>query len=662
MKSFHVRDLLAMSEDAIWDLDLGRKDAIEIHFEDGVLHTRSQPTIFSWYIWQLFNEYDKTPILMKHHIQDTRVTSSTHLNYFTEATRSIFEAYNKQIDMDKVSKLIYEWTNRMFNAFVLRLEDEVTSIDILDFIEVVDHPKIAKIIKEMKPDAKSIEKAYEAVRSVIMDPTQLVGNGVAEPTKSKLVKENQVMQCIVTRGSMSDIDSNIFPIPIMDSYLTGITGLRDSMMESRAAAKAQINTTGPVRDAEYFNRIEQLMTSFVIGVEYDNGEPLIDCGSVTYREHTPSSTDFQDWVGKYYLDEKTNTLKALRESDRHLIDTQLKFRSMFDCKAPSRQHMCQTCYGDLYYNIPEGANLGHTGATATCKDVSQIIISTKHYDASAVGEEINYGEYDLKFVRIGTDPNHIFFNPRLKKYGDLTLTIASEEAGRLSEIMTSDLNNLSIRRISSVSEIRLDFTDRNGLPDSAVVPVSMGTQHSSLSKSFLKYLKEERWELTENGNYRIDLRKWDFDEVAFVMPMKQMSMMDFFLTIEYILKSKTTEAAAKRTVIPGIRHLKKIGDPWEGLLYLHSVVQQKFKINIVHLEIMVQALRVMSLRERDYRIPLGTEHGQIGDLNEVIGNRSLGAKLAYQHIMDIFDSPEVDVIDNRHAHNMDYLLMGDRLE
>ena len=141
MKSYPIREMARMTEDEIWALDNNRTDPIEIHFDDGILHTRAQPTIFSWYIWQLFSEYDKSPILLKHHIQNTRVSSTTHLNYFTSAVTSIFEAYNKKVDMDALAKRVYELTNAMFNAFVLRLGEEVTSIDILDFIEVTDHLK-----------------------------------------------------------------------------------------------------------------------------------------------------------------------------------------------------------------------------------------------------------------------------------------------------------------------------------------------------------------------------------------------------------------------------------------------------------------------------------------------------------------------------------------
>lgn len=662
MKTYAIRDLVAMSEDDIWALDAQKDVPLEIKFDDGSLHTRPQPTIFSWYIWQLFRDYDKAPILCKHHIQNTRISDSTHLTYFTEATTTIFEAYNKNVDMDRIAKRIYQLTNQLYNAMVLRLESKVTSIDILDFIEIVDHPKIAKIIAEMKPNARDIDRAYELVKDVLMDPDELQGNSVAEPVKSKLVKDNQVMACTVAVGAKSDIDSNIFPKPIMSSYLTGITDLHDSMIESRSASRAQINTTGPVRDAEYFNRVEQLISSFVIGVETKDGKPIKDCGSTTYREYYLTASDFKDWVGKHYLDETTNVVKALKITDRHLIDSVVKFRSIFDCKVNSRQRFCQTCYGDLYYNIPVGANLGHTGATATCKDVSQIIISTKHYDASAMGEEINYGDYELKYVKLGTDPNHILFNKRLKNYTDVYVTIAVDEVKRLSEVMTANLDTVSIRRISSVSEILVHYTTPMGTEEVAPIPVSMGTQHSSLSKSFLKYLKKHRWELSETGDYLISLDDWDYSDVAFVMPMKQMSMMDFFLTIEYILKSKVDKNAAKRTIIPGIQHLKKIGDPWDGLLYLHDVVRQKFQINIAHLEIMVQALRVMNISDRDYRIPRGTEHGQVGNFKEVIGNRSLGVRLAHEHIQSLFSSPVEDIIEGRHPSGMDYLLMGDRLD
>lgn len=661
MRTYPVRDLIHMTEDEIWQLNTLQGEPLEIVFDDETLHTRPQPTIFSWYIWQLFRDYDKAPVLLRHHTHTTRISANTHLKYFSLATETIFEAYNKQVDLDHVSKRIYELTNAMYNAFVQRLEDEVTSIDILDFLEVTDHPKVRQSTDKLSHNAREIDGIYEEVRQILKDPNELIGNAIAEAVKSGLVKDNQVMQCVVARGSMSDIDSNIFPQPILDNYTSGITTLHDSMVESRSAAKSQINTTGPVRDAEYFNRLEQLITSFVIGVETVDGQERIDCGSQNYREYFLTAQDFQMWLGKYYWDDASQSLKVLKKTDRHLTDTLVKFRSVFDCKVTSRQHFCRTCYGDLYFNIPHGANLGHTAATTTCKDVSQIIISTKHYDASAVGELMQYGDYELKYVQLGTDPNHILLNPRLGQYDDVRMTISSEEATRLSEIMTGEIASMSIRRISSISEVRIDYTSRTG-EEIAFIPVSMGTQHSSMSHSLLTYLKTHRWELDERGNYQIDLSEWDYKDVAFVMPMKQMSMMDFFLTVEYVLKSKRTQAAAKRTIIPGIKHLKNIKEPWEGLLYLHDIVRQKFQINIVHLELMVQALRVMHLRERDYRLPTGSEYGQIGDFVEVINNRSLGAKLAYERIMDLFDQPVIDIIEDRHPHPMDYMLMGERLE
>lgn len=671
---YHVRELASMSEDEIWAMGDDPSEMIDIAFDDGYVAKgiRMPFTIFSWYSWQLFDGYPDAPITKKNHMLATRLTKKTSVDLFEKAQLSIVESYGKDIDRDRLGLNIMRAHNAQYNAIVRRLGRYVTSIDILDFIEIQEHPKIKEIRSNVKSNHRSITLAYERALAVLLDPDELRGNAIAEAVKSGLVRQNQVMQCVILRGLMSEIDQTVFPVAIMDSYTSGITKIHDVMVESRSATRSQINTTGPVRDAEYLNRVEQLATSMFVGVETELGEEIVDCGNRRRRERTIQASDFNSWLGKHFFDTRTNDWSVITQADREWIVSQptVGIRSILDCKVPGRQHCCRSCYGDLYYNIPENTNYGWFAAVTTCKDVSQIIISTKHYDQSAVVEEIRYTDYELAYVRLGSDPHNILLNTRLDNYANLRVVIPEKQASRFGEIMEADLDGIAPSRISQLSTINILYEDPNlGGDDAVSIPVSIGSQASSMSREMLKYIRDNEWYTDEQGDYVINLENWDYNQPMFVLPMKQLSMMDFFNTVERMLRSGDSKSdSSKKFKSLQIQTLNKYTNPWDGVMALHELIRKKFDINIVHLEVMVQALRVVSLKPmeldgsggRDWRMPVGGEIGSIAKLDEVISNRSLGAKFAHEDNKKILDEPYADLITNRHASPMDALLMGSR--
>lgn len=677
-ETFNVRQLINASEDEIWSLDSEEAPPIELVFDDGPMTVEIPQTILSWYAWRLFEGYEKTSILKRHHMtglesgaSPVRVGKNTLPKLMENVIESIWETYGPKTNLDQISKRGLEASNLAYNAFASRLGEYVTSIDILDFIEVVRHPEIAKILADIKPTRNSVEIAYERATAVLKDPNTLIGNPVAEGVKSGGVRVNQVMQCAIMRGWMTEIDGNFFPKLVASSYTTGLCSAYEALVESRSATKSQINTTGPVKDAETLNRIEQLVTGMFVGVETIDGKPIDDCGSTRYREAKITSKTFQDWVGKYYLDEKLGQLRVIKRYDRHLIGQRVKFRSVFDCEVKSSQHCCRTCYGDLYYNIPSTANLGHHAAVTTCKDVSQIIISTKHHDASAVAELMKYTDFELQYVTLGNNPQHIMLNRRVKELKNLHLKIPVEAATRLSEIMDNEVDKLSIRRISNVGEFYVTFEGTVGEEKVVEIPSAIGSQKASLSHAFLEYIKKRKFTLSAEGDYLINLSEWDYANPILVLPLKQMSMMDFFKLVSQVLKSSSSDdSSKKRNAERGrdkdIRLLTSFkGDPWSAVLHLHEVVQQKFQINIVHLEILVQAVRSRNHRRSgaetlDWSIPTGSEDGHLVTVNNVFNYRSLAAKLSYQSISSVFDDPAMALVENRLSSPQDAALMGDR--
>src|SRR5690606_21781358 len=137
------------------------------------------------------------------------------------------------------------------NDLSYRCEAYVTSLDILDMIEVHEHPKVKLANSTVAPLQASIDKTYKVIQNVLRDPKELAHNAVAKIMKSGNANIGQINQCLGPRGFLTDIDGNIFKEPILVSYLKGLHSLHDSMIDSRLAAKSLTFSKKPLQQAEF---------------------------------------------------------------------------------------------------------------------------------------------------------------------------------------------------------------------------------------------------------------------------------------------------------------------------------------------------------------------------------------------------------------------------
>ena len=78
------------------------------------------------------------------------------------------------------------------------------------------------------------------------DPA-LLHNPIIRGLRSKQIKLTQMLQILVCRGYLTDIDSIIFRKPIIVGFFEGLTTLHDIMIESCSAKKALISPKKPLR-------------------------------------------------------------------------------------------------------------------------------------------------------------------------------------------------------------------------------------------------------------------------------------------------------------------------------------------------------------------------------------------------------------------------------
>lgn len=657
-----AREVINFTEEQVWGLDaLGPEhwDPVRegvfhtIEFDDGPMEVDVRTTIFSWYCLTFHRMYPDIPVFKAHHQGHARLGSKAHLNLLGRGLFTAFDHYRaagQWLDMEVLTREVYLATNRIYNVFSYRLEDHVTSISILDFIEVVKHPAIAAANRAVINSQASIDATYAVIRKTLKDPNEFRGNAVAKSSKSELVSMGQTQQVVGPRGRLSDIGSQVFPHAVLTGYVHGLHNLHDSMVESRSASKALEFAKDPVALTEYFNRKMRLGAS-----TFKNLYHYIDCGNQEGYPFTVHSTDFDQFCGKAYrfTNDPAEPWQYIREDDRaKLLGKPLIIRSMFRCKNGDPNGVCGACLGDMAFQVPAETNIGYVGGSVVCEEISQNVISTKHLDQSANVDEMILSEYEEQYLQVCADPNQIKLNSNLAG-AELIMTLDAASCPHLSDINKArTVRSLTIGRVSELREITLTVT-QDGVTNTVILPVSMGSRLSSLTHEALMYIKETSWSLTPNGDYQIDLSYIDIEEPLFELPLKQVNMLDFMKMIEFFLRSAKKPKDKKH-----LKVLKDYATPEEGALALFEIISSKLKVNIAWLEVIVKCMMIRSSEHRDHRLPPNGEPGEVGSYEDNMRLRSLSSPMAYQKQESALLDIQSFLVKNRPDHPQDLILMG----
>lgn len=642
----HARRLAAMPKSQLWALP---DEDLIIEFDDGEVLSDQRQAIISGYFWGLYNLLPNTPALKSHFIGNQRLGTDTHLKMINKVrwdAQDAYEAAGHPLDNEELSRQCLILVNEYYNDFTEMLEPEVTTLGMLDIMEVMAHQDVLEVNQNVSGADKSIVHAHRTIERVLKDPRELETNILARSVRSGLVKIGQVLQCVGPRGSVTDIDSNIFPYPTQTGFAAGLYRFYDSFIESRTAAKSLTFTEKPLQDTEYFNRRLQLLAGTILDI-YDG-----DCKTPDYLSWHMSAGDLAAFSGKYYIKDD-DTLGVVEDTEwtrKNLVGKTLKIRSVLHCDTPDSGYVCSTCYGDLHRSIPYGTNIGHVAATSLCKQASQQVLSVKHLDTSASSSGLRLSEYEQRYVRLGNDPNLLFLAQRLET-DKVLLYVRGVEADRLSEVKSvENVEMLLPTHVSSLTQVGFKvFHPGKAEPEGDLVQVSNGSRTSSLSREMLAHLRTHSWKLTKEGDVEIDLTHWDVDLPLFSTPRRQENMLDYMATIEKFLK-----AVKRGGPVKSLKDFDTVDDALRGFFEL---VSSRLFVNIVHQELLVKACQVRSSRHRDYRVPLRGNKLEFGKFDFNIFNRSQGPAMAYQNHRQQWNNPATYLVFKRPPHPLDQILL-----
>ena len=162
MITYQARDIVNMPKEVAMSLPLEHS----IVFEDGevVNDILRNETLFTWLFWQIFRTYRSTRILSKHHVakilKGGSLNTDTHAKLCSNILKSVVEDEGLFYPHQKepLLELIYKTISDAMGEVSLMSEEAVTSIDILDFIQVAHHPVVGTLKEQAHKDPRSARR------------------------------------------------------------------------------------------------------------------------------------------------------------------------------------------------------------------------------------------------------------------------------------------------------------------------------------------------------------------------------------------------------------------------------------------------------------------------------------------------------------------------
>lgn len=598
-----------------------------LSFDDGSgVNVSKNPTIISCIFMRLLlQKYPSITLTFRHHAESITAVGGSYSNETSKKLLNNFfidviELYNLNTPkkLEPLLEIINDSNTYAFNELGYLTLANQQSIDILDVVNIINHPVMVDVYNDLYPSVPSIDKAYKRAEEFLMSK-DMDNNGVAQIFRAKAVNAAQVMQVIVCRGYCLDITNEIIPKPVLSSFGIGIKNLADSLAESRSASLALSNATRPLELVEYTSRTIQLNASVLMNIHYG------DCGSQHYLDWIVKESDLKNMLGIYYLDENTGTLKTITQNSNELIGKSIKIRSpVAGCNHPDPNGICSVCAGALSLNKPTYSNAGIYFASVFFMEMSQKVLSTKHLLTTAKTEKLVIkGRYN-DYICVNSSGNGYMFNKGIE-YLEPLLVFEVAEAESLHDILiTDDVNDLELTRVSSLSAIGIKI-DGNVTE----VPLQVANSKAVLSYPMLNFIKEKGYKV-EGKLYVVDLTDWDFDETFSVVPSISYSMLTHAMQISSLLEGKVKDSKERALMKPG-----------KLLLELFELTNSKLNVNLTTLQLLLYTVMITS--ENDFNLPKGG-NGILGVVDVNIPRRSLGAALAYERIYDLIKDPDSHIL------------------
>jgi len=638
MSVVDVRELLNLSPEEIYD-DLP-KGTLLAKCDDGEIHTTRSRLTYSRVFWKVHEQY-AIPLKTTHVLQkDVLVTKHTHGTIINDiyATLRLFGFFNTLEDREHIDRLIYGVVNDINTKIYSIAEEYMIPLSGFDYRLIMLDEDIKYINQQANEGVIDAVEAKKRIKQVILTKDKFKKSPIRFVVMIKSTKVDQLLSIIGPVGKRSDATAMVYKYPITTGYYNGLSSLYDVCAESSTAARALAYQQDDLGQVEYMARRSQLNMMVVSGIVKG------DCGSKKYLEIKVNKGEGFDMlpslIGKYYYDPSIDALQVIKEGDTHLYGETLQLRSAHKCQLKDPTQVCSTCFGELYYNLFTGGNLGVQTISQLNASVAGKVLKEKHHASTDLGSLIKLDDRATSVLERREHSFLFYFKKSLKLSKNAYLKFKAKDIRGLNDIVLSkDVRRLDIYTISWVMSVGL-VDEENGL-DVFFDIVPKKAVH--LSEELVRYVNRKRYTISDSNRIIIHLDEWDFNSPVFRAPAMEYKMSLFADEIASLLESKKSLYWDR---------VKK-GRYDSVLLELYNLVNKKMTINIAITEVAIYAMMCDGLTTGLAR---HSDNPTLGILSEVLKNRSLSAQLAYESHRETYRNSRNYFQENRPDSAYDVLV------
>lgn len=643
-----ARELLAKTKEQIWQLPVGW---YMVKFDDGeVVKSTSRRCVYSWYCWIFHRMYPTTPLLKRHHFGMGQMNRSVHRRLLSEGLTDMRRTMNisSKDDLENCWRIIYETTNEIWNDFAEELEEYITSTSAEDVADLLYYPPIKEINDALQampmPTEEVVTRATKMIENILLNDLVIAANPMVRAIKCGAARSAQVLQIVGPIGHRTDVNGKIYQPAITRGYGHGMISLRDTSIESRDACRNIFFQNRPMQMSELNNRVIQLMAAILSNL-YEG-----DCGSTEYLNITIADKSvLKDVLGSYMLDEEIGMLRPVERDDYGLIGKRVKLRNIIGCRHADRYGFCAICYGELYYNVPKGTNVGHVAPTEVLGPVGQLILSQKHFNGAATSIKFDLADGGEKWLTVSEDG----LSARLPEEFDgrsYMVSFRSKEVRNMLDLDQAEDDDMTGDQLSALTVIYITFNNGVGV-ETVAVQLSRARNLPVFSNEFISYIRSNGWYINAGGQYEVDMRNWNVKRNILDMPLAQFSAPMYMNLIQEFIRG--SDMKGDTTENDTVLKYDNLGD---ALVAFRNITALKLNINITQLAIILQATKIASVQDRDYRPPAIKSEGTPRKFNDNMSYGSVVKGYAYQyHRRTIFD-PLTYLITKRPRHYLDWLM------
>ena len=654
MTPIHIRDLLYQDDAALQQLPTRHA----IQFDDGqIVEVFRNTTRYSALFWTVLREYPNTQILPAHHISvvlgDDELNTSSHRKLATNILQSVVRDYNL-LHPEQKEPLLQALTKAQSDAqrvLAVITEADVISLDILDFIQISSHPDFVGLRERAKAGQVTISFAYEQAEKLIRTLPVFDDNNLAKAVRSNMVRINQVMQCVLFRGYPSEVDGTIYGHANWSNYTRGNRSFYQLVSDSRTAAKSHYYAGSALEDSEYNARKFQLFSMVLERIRYE------DCGSTDYTPWMVRgdcfdesgaleySGDLPRLIGKYYCEERGGPLKVIKGTEKNLINRMIYLRSVHKCKHKDPHAVCHICMGEMSHNFSKHHNVGHLSSTTLTRILTQSVLSFKHVNTSSKTAKILLAEAERRYLNNGKDGSAIYLNRPREGYRVFLSVMRDQVPGLLDLDKLSDLSQVSLTRISSITDIKIRVITPDGEIVEDLLKTRVKSEGTMMSRDFLVHVAKHGWVIESDNNFQFDMSAWDFDQALLVAQNKEESVVDLVSEVEKIVQSN--QDLHKQRLV-------KENAPDIVLTELFEKVNNKFNVNIICFEVIIYGL--MCASTTSFALSRNAKKPVLGISRLLTIHRSAGSMMAFQEHKSAIFSPGYRYLGYRPDSPMDVFL------